>query len=135
MAKKAAVSPRTFHNCFSSSAHTLLYFTAGILNDLAFQLPSLFRLGEALENFSMSREEKKTYAAAVCEVVSACHARFPEHSPFRMAVLLQSQAAAARVALQQGSEPTLTKARCTPEQTGSLGIFTASFGKPLILQP
>ena len=71
-------------------------------------LPSLFRVGEALENLSTSSEEKKKYEAVTHGVLDAFHARFPAHDSFEVAVLLQACAGAAIVALKECSTRLLT---------------------------
>ena len=147
IAAAAGVSARTFHNYFTSAADALLYFTAGVLEEFAkdvpnihpdsqdipalfenivldsikdeqaelWSLPSLFRVGEALENLSTTREEKKKYEAVAHGVLEAFHKRFPAHDAFHVAVALQACAGAALAALKECSERTLTSADLSAE--------------------
>lgn len=71
-------------------------------------LPSLFRVGEALENLSTSSEEKRKYDAVAHGVLDAFHARFPARDSFEVAVLLQASAGAAIVALKECTTHQLT---------------------------
>ena len=79
-------------------------------------LPSLFRVGEALENLNTSTEEKMKYETVARGVLDAFLNRFPEHDAFDMAVLLQASAGAALVALKECSRPLLTQGESTPEE-------------------
>ena len=71
-------------------------------------LPSLFRVGEALDNLSSSSEDKRKYDAVAHGVLDAFHARFPARDSFEVAVLLQASAGAAIVALKENSTHQLT---------------------------
>lgn len=79
-------------------------------------LPSLFRVGEALENLNTSTEELKKYHAVARGVLDAFLQRFPEHDAFDMGVLLQAHSGAAIVALKECSEPSLTNGEFAPEE-------------------
>lgn len=79
-------------------------------------LPSLFRVGEALENLNTSTEERMKYESVARGVLDAFLSRFPEYDAFDMAVMLQASAGAAVVALKECSMPFLTQGESTPEE-------------------
>lgn len=146
IAGAAGVSPRTFHNYFTSAADALLWFTAQVLEEFITQLPSLhvdatdivelfelivldsldnedaqlrsvpslYRIGEALENLNTSREEKEKYFDVAYGVLNAFHTRFPTYDAFHLAIQLQACSGAAIVALKECSEPKLTEGDYTP---------------------
>lgn len=99
---------------FPESRGVTELFESIVVDSLGYQqaqlhsLPSLFRVGEALENLSTSSEEKKKYEAVTHGVLDAFHARFPALDSFEVAVLLQASAGAAIVALKECSTRLLT---------------------------